>query len=232
MSQRRIFIVSVGVLAVLLAAVSLAWACVPQGSFAVSPSGGDPGAMVTARGSGFPRDETVEIRWESRTGPLLGTVQGPEFTGMSVQIPVSASPGVHYISASVAGEHGTHSAAATPFEVNGQPTGGDPGGGAPPPAPSPQPAPSPGAQPGVPPKQPSTIPPGTTTPNPAAKRAKAVAKCKRRYSPRSARTTGQKRRLARKRRACIKRAKRSVGSSANSSSSSAVYSILGRVFGS
>ena len=181
--SRRILLGSIAAPAVVLAAVSLAWACVPQGTLNLSPTQGAAGSRVAASGSGFEPGATVEIRWESRTGPLLATTTGPTFNNVPITIPTSATGGIHYVSAAMTGEHAEHSATAASFEV----TGAAPG-----PAP-PNPAP------------PSRVDPHEHGDSP---RAKAVKRCKRKYSAKKGKTTAKKRRLARKRKACMRRAKR------------------------
>lgn len=118
-------------LAAVLASVSLAWACVPQGSLSLTPASGPGGSTVTAKVSGFPADSTVEIRWGSKTGTLLKTGTGPSFSA-PITIPSDAAPGVHYVSAAMAGEHQDHSATVAAFQIIAP---GVPGpGGTPPPA--------------------------------------------------------------------------------------------------
>lgn len=113
--SRRVVFGIVGMLGVVLASVSLAWACVPQGSLSLTPTSGPGGSTVTAKVSGFPADSTVEIRWGSRTGAVLHTGTGPSFSA-PITIP-SAAPGVHYVSASMAGEHQDHSATVAAFQI-------------------------------------------------------------------------------------------------------------------
>ena len=122
LSRRRIPIGVIGVVAVVLATVSLAWACVPQGAFNLSPSSGAAGMEVTALGNNFPPGP-VEIRWGSREGTLLATATGPSFS-VSVTIPSGLGPGVYYVSASPPeGGHGAHSATAAAFTVTDGSTG-------------------------------------------------------------------------------------------------------------
>ena len=123
--SRRISLGIIGALAAVLASVSVAWACVPQASLSVTPTSGPAGSTVTVNGSGFPAGETAEVRWESKTGPVLATATGPTFS-VRITIP-SAAPGVHYISGAVVGEHRDHSATVAAFRITVP--------GAPPPAP-------------------------------------------------------------------------------------------------
>ncbi len=174
--RRRALIASLGLVAVVLSAASLAWACVPQAdSFSVSPSSGPAGTKATVTGRGFPSGALFEIHWDSKDGPLLASVMGPDFS-VPVTIP-SAAPGVHYVTAVGTGEHASHGTGSTAFEVIAA-SGGPPSSGQKPSAPV------------------------------AAKRAKAIARCKRKYSARKVRTATRKKRMARKRKACIRRAKK------------------------
>lgn len=113
--SRRVMFGTIGVLAVVLASVSLAWACVPQASLTLSPTSGAAGSTVTAKGSGFTADQPVEIRWGSKTGPVLKTSTGPSFS-VPITIPAVA-PGVYYVSAAETGEHSDHSATIAAFRV-------------------------------------------------------------------------------------------------------------------
>jgi len=204
MLTRRILLGSIAAPAVVLTAVSLAWACVPQASFVLNPTEGAAGAQVAASGSDF-ESGPVELRWESRTGPILATATGPSFNNVSITIPANAEPGVHYVSAANTGEHATHGATAASFEVKGA---------APPPAAtSPPPAQQPAPNPPAPPAD-----PGNTGPSP---RAVAIKKCKRKYSVKGVKSASKKRRMTKKRNACIKRAKRL----SNSNSSAAFNNV-------
>ncbi len=190
MSSRRILLGSIAAPAVVLAAVSLAWACVPQGKFTVSPDSGAAGSQASVSGSEFTGGDTVEIRWESRTGPVLATITGQKFDNVPITIPRSATPGIHYISAANGGEHGDHSATAASFEVTGTPAPGQP----------PAPAPLPPSTPADPHEHGSSV---------SAK--KAIKRCKRKYSAKRAKTPAKRKRMARKRKACVRKAKRLAG---------------------
>lgn len=127
---RRHIAVATAVTALLLGAVSLAWACVPQASLSLNPTSGPAGSAVNARASGFTAGQPVEIRWGSKTGPVLKTSTGPSFT-VPITIPAVA-PGVYYVSAAETGEHRDHSATIAAFRVTvpGAPPGtGGPLGG-------------------------------------------------------------------------------------------------------
>lgn len=213
MLTRRILLGSIAAPAVVLTAVSLAWACVPQGSFILNPSEGAAGAQVAASGSGFEAGP-VEIRWESRTGPILATTTGPSFNNVSITIPANAEPGVHYVSAANTGEHGDHSATAASFEVKGAAPPPQPAATSPPPAQ--QPAPNPPAPPAD---------PGQAGPSP---RAVAIKKCKRKYSVKGVKSASKKRRMTKKRNACIKRAKRLSNSNSSAAFNFASLPLFGK----
>lgn len=112
----------VGVVAALLGAAGLAWACTAQSSItAIDPSSGAQGTTVTLSGEGF-RPGPVEIRWDSPKGQVIGmaTAEPGRVEGAlgasfvtSVTIP-DAAPGRHVI---VAVPSGTLFAAPAPFEV-------------------------------------------------------------------------------------------------------------------
>ena len=80
---------SFGLLTALVAALVLLWAAPgwADPELRVSPAAGAAGSEVTVSGTGFEETE-VEIRWGSRSGPLLGTAQGPAFT-VTLQVPDS-----------------------------------------------------------------------------------------------------------------------------------------------
>ncbi len=199
MLSRRILLGSIAAPAVALAAVSLAWACVPQGSFNINPNQGAAGSQVAASGSGF-ESGPVEIRWESRTGPLLATATGPSFSNVSVTIPASAEPGIHYLSAANTGEHADHSATAVSFEVTGAAA---PQPGAPPPPSGQAPAPSAPA-----PNSPAPTTPAAPVNQGPSRRTVAIRRCKRRFSVTGVKSAARRQRIMRRRRACIRRARR------------------------
>lgn len=216
MSSRRILLGTIAASAAGLVAVSLAWACVPAGGLSLSPVKGAAGSQVMASGSGFEAGERVEIRWESRTGPLLATTTGPSFRDVAITIPADASPGDHLISAAGVGEHADHGATAASFEVTAteQPP-------VQPPAPQP-PAPTPPATP-IAPRDDSAAQRRRAT----ARRARAIKRCKRKYSAKKAKSAAGRRRMAKKRRACMRKAKRISATRGSSTSLSRALTLLG-----
>ena len=114
---RRVLLVgSVGSLAAVFAAGSLAWACTPQATFGLSTDIGPPGTNVTATGASF-YGSPVELRWGSSTGPVLATATGPSFTA-SFKVP-SAAPGYYTIVAQGVDGIGT---ARSGFEITAPPS--------------------------------------------------------------------------------------------------------------
>lgn len=94
---KRASFVGFSVAAVVIVASSVAWACSPAaridcaGATASEGAVGDP---VMINGCSFYNDQPVEVRWDSKTGPLLGKATGPEFS-LRVNVPASATVGGH-----------------------------------------------------------------------------------------------------------------------------------------
>ena len=80
MTARRVRFGLLGVAAVPLTVVSLAWACAPQGGMALNPTSGVSGAVVSVSAIGFPEGAPVVIRWNDPGGPILASGTGPGFT--------------------------------------------------------------------------------------------------------------------------------------------------------
>ncbi|HEV2758599.1 MAG TPA: IPT/TIG domain-containing protein [Acidimicrobiales bacterium] len=78
-----------GLLTALVAALVLVWSAPAWADpeLRLSPAAGATGSEVTVTGTGFDA-AAVEIRWGSRSGPVLGTAQGPDFT-VTVEVPDS-----------------------------------------------------------------------------------------------------------------------------------------------
>jgi len=111
----RIYVGLLGVLAVALSLVSLAWACAPQGAVVADPASGVSAATVTVTVSGFPAGEAVDVRWSTISGPLLASGVGPGFT-RTITVP-SVDAGIYVITAATTDEHAGHTLARAPFEV-------------------------------------------------------------------------------------------------------------------
>lgn len=93
-NTRRLLVASASGAAVVLAAMSFAWACGPQPYISLDPASGTAGTVVSVAGRNF-QDGTLEIRWSSANGHLLATTTGPEFS-TQVTIP-DAAPGSYVI---------------------------------------------------------------------------------------------------------------------------------------
>lgn len=111
-----------------LGVAGLAWACTPQARITIAPNSGPAGAVTRVEGGAF-HEGPVEIRWDSSTGPLLGTATGPSFA-VDITIP-EARTGTHYVVAVAAG---TIYKATAPFTLTSEsgsppPPAGDEGGG-------------------------------------------------------------------------------------------------------
>ena len=81
----------------------------------LSPDSGPPGTRFTITGTGF-APALVEIRWESRSGPLLATTAGPDFT-VDAEVP-DAPPNSHSVVAVIT-DGGSVSTSSTSFQVTG-----------------------------------------------------------------------------------------------------------------
>ena len=118
MVSRRFYVGFLGVLAVPLCAVSVAWACVPRGTATLSPESAPSGSMVTVTASGFPPQQEVAVYWNALGGPRMASGTGPAFTAQ-VTVP-NVAAGAYVISvATTDQEHAQHSEARAPFEVIG-----------------------------------------------------------------------------------------------------------------
>lgn len=94
-NRRRAALTLAAVATLLVGGATLAWACTSQASITISPRSGAPGSGVTVNGQDF-TPGSVEIRWNSRTGPVLGYTTGASFS-TRVTIPADASPRTHVI---------------------------------------------------------------------------------------------------------------------------------------
>jgi hypothetical protein len=115
MVSRRTYAALLAVIAVPLSVVSLAWACAPQGTVIVNPTGAASGAEVSVILSGFPNGVPVDVRWNGMSGPRLALGVGPAFT-TTVTVP-AVPAGFYVISAATMDEHATHTEGRAPFQV-------------------------------------------------------------------------------------------------------------------
>lgn len=90
----------------------------------ITPNQAQPGQEVTVFGPrGYGRTNPVEIRWDSQTGPVLGSFQPNEelyalWGPGTVRIPEDAKPGVHHLFA-------TQTLAANETHIRGVPARGE-----------------------------------------------------------------------------------------------------------
>jgi len=113
--NKRVLAVAAG-LAGLLSLAGVAWACTATTFITASPHIGAAGTLVRVDGSPFGVGP-VEIRWNSATGPVLGTGAGPTFSA-SVNIPAGFAPDIYYLVAVQQGNNGQITAkASAPFEL-------------------------------------------------------------------------------------------------------------------
>lgn len=127
------------VVAMLLVGAAVAWACTdqavigtpgsgPNGGSALQPHWGPPGTKVLVEGREF-RQKQVEVRWNSASGPLLATGQGPSF---SAEFRVPDRPPGDYTVVALQRDHNgdVDALARAAFKVtqgSGSPGGGEPG---------------------------------------------------------------------------------------------------------
>lgn len=150
---RRVSVGACGVAAMVLGAVSIAFACSPSAYLTVEPNAGGAGSDAIAHGSEFVNGGPVKIFWNSTGGPVLATTSGPSFS-VPITIPANANPGANYVYA--VGYNGAGEVAGVArwgFRVT---------------EPTPAPRPSVGT-PG------SSAAPGQTAPTPAPRRAAGPA---------------------------------------------------------
>lgn len=111
--RSRISSVVFGGLAIVVAMAGLAWACIPNADFTMSPAEGPAGAQTTIRLSNFSA-QPVEVRWNAVDGPVLATVT-PDGGSSTVQVTIpQVEPGSYFIY--TVGSTGSQQ---RPFEVLG-----------------------------------------------------------------------------------------------------------------
>lgn len=100
--KRAPWIVACGFVGTVLAVTSAAWACSPA---AFSPYLAEPNpkeapatSQVLVTGGNWTARTSVELRWDSETGPLLATAPVLDDRTFSVTVTIpKAEPGVHYL---------------------------------------------------------------------------------------------------------------------------------------
>jgi hypothetical protein len=197
-------------LAIPLSAAALASACTGLATVATSASAAAPGAKITVNGSGFvahdasdSRTEPAMIRFDTLDGPVIATASptsqadGGKF---SVEITVPAlAPGEHVV---VTTQNGT----------DGRPAYGTPARQAFTVTPAPAPPPPPPAPPTT--VELPVLSQTFMTPAPPSAEAllrSAINRCKQRHSASKSKTKAGKRRLAKRRAACIADARKRLG---------------------
>ena len=147
-SHRRWAASAAASVAVILLA-SAAWACTSQCSIMLAIAQGSPGSRSVVTAKDFQAGSTVELRWGTANGRLLGTGTGPSFN-YPVQIPADATPGTYTVVAVLRDNAGqVEFSASDAFTVTG---------------PSPTPTTEPPAQSATP----TTEPVGTAAPTPSS----------------------------------------------------------------
>lgn len=112
-ARRTLAAASLAVMAAAAMAGAAAWACTASAEVGATPDAGPAGSRTTVTGLRFESGTPVEIRWGTRSGPLLETTTGPNFA-VEVTIPAGAAAGDYVIVAmNVDGSF----APATPFQV-------------------------------------------------------------------------------------------------------------------
>lgn len=214
LGRRAWLTISLGLLAVPLVATAIAYGCTAVATLSTDPGAAPAGSTITVSGQGFGTHDDAavtntnglaEIRMGSVTGPVLATASptGAKRT-FSVQVTVpEGAPGDTFIT-------------ATQKQADGRPVYGTPARQAftvtapAPRAGTPSPASS-----GMTANGPSTSAPTTTTTTtttkPAGKSKAAIAKavkvCNKKFAASKAKSKSGKKGMARKRAACIKKAK-------------------------
>jgi hypothetical protein len=122
MNVKRVLIAFV-VAAALLVPAAVAWACVPQATVSAQPASGASGTQTTVSGQEW-ASMPVEIRWDSASGPMLTTVQGPSFS-VAVTVPQAADG--HHLVVAVQRFSDHDWVVAAPFEVRSTPAPPPPG---------------------------------------------------------------------------------------------------------
>lgn len=132
-----------------IALASAAWACTSQCSLMLATTAGLPGSRSVVTAKDFEAGRTVEVRWGTANGRLLGTGTGPSFN-YPVVIPTDATPGTYTVIAVLRDGAGqVQFSASDAFTVTG-------------------PAPSPTTEPPAQSATPTTEPVGVVAPTPSA----------------------------------------------------------------
>lgn len=202
--QRPLVGIALGVAALVVLPAAIAFACVPSSSIGFDKQGYkyNAGETVTVTGRGFDRDAPVVMKLQAPSGEqsTVGTagkksdVQG-SFTD-SFALASDAANGDYVVSVTVG-----QSGARETFTVEPKPADE--------PAPNPFTPPPPATNDAPPQTAPTETPQsgGNKAANRAA-RKKAVRKCKSKFRNNRAKSSAAKRRMAKRRNACIKKARK------------------------
>lgn len=198
--KRALLLLGLAALSVPLVAAALAHACTAAATLTLSQGAATPGTVVTVTGNGFgthdPQNaqsaQPAEIRMGSTSAPVLAKASpsGPE-RSFTVDITIPES------------EPGDTILVATQQGANGRPVYGTPARQAfTVTRPSPPPSPAAPAPVGAPP---ITVIEDALDREVALRNA--ISRCRKRYSAKKAKTARGRRRMARKRSACIRKAR-------------------------
>ena len=206
--QRSLVGIALGAAALVVLPAAIAFACVPASSIGFDKQGYkyNAGDSVTVTGRGFRADTPVVMRLQAPGSATSSTVGDPNkktdssggFTD-SFGLASDVANGDYVVSVTV-GTSGARetftvepraAAPVTPTPVSSPPQESTEPGTVPPPEASPTESPESG-----------------NTEDATAARKKAVRNCKKKFSNKKARTSGAKRRIAKKRSRCIKRAQK------------------------
>ena len=72
---------------------------IPEPDIALTPDHGPPGSATTPEGVGFGKREVVDLYLDTTDEALAATNRIGEFSGVSISVPSSAAPGIHWITA-------------------------------------------------------------------------------------------------------------------------------------
>ncbi|HUP70740.1 MAG TPA: hypothetical protein VM142_13130 [Acidimicrobiales bacterium] len=111
--RRAVTAATIATAATAVLAGAAAWACTASAELSATPDAGAAGSRTTVTGFRFETSSPVEIRWATRSGPVLATTNGPSFS-IEVTIPSSAAVGDYVI---VGMNTDGSFAPATPFQV-------------------------------------------------------------------------------------------------------------------
>ena len=208
--QRSLVGIALGAAALVVLPAAIAFACVPASSIGFDKQGYkyNAGDTVSVTGRGFRSDTPVVMRLQAPGSATSSTVGDPNkktdssggFTD-SFGLASDAANGDYVVSVTV----GTSGARET-FTV--EPRAAAPV--TPTPVSSPPQAPQESPATTTPPatQQPTEAPQSGNRSDATAARKKAIRSCKKKFRNRSVKTSAKKRRIAKKRSACIKRAKK------------------------